>query len=72
MVRWGQASPSIDIEAVSNRVYRTDLFRVAASEIGIACPDIDRLPPGGHGEPLAPEFDRPGSATVASPSQARG
>ena len=72
MVRWGQASPSIDIEAVSNRVYRTDLFRVAASEIGIACPDIDRLPPGGHGEPLAPEFDRPGSATVAPPSQARG
>ena len=52
MVRWGQASPEIDIEAVSDRVYRTDLFRAAADEMGIACPDVDRLPPGGHGEPL--------------------
>src|SRR5258708_33581753 len=57
MVRWGQASPGIDIEAVSNRVYRTDLFRAAASEMGIACPDVDRLPPGGHGEPLGPAVE---------------
>ncbi len=54
MVRWGQASSSVDIEAVSNRVYRTDLFRAAAAEMGVACPDTDRLPPGSHGEPLAP------------------
>ena len=57
MVRWGQVSPEIDIEAVSNRVYRTDLFRAAASEMGIACPDVDRLPPGGHGEPLGPAVE---------------
>ncbi len=57
MVRWGQASPSIDIEATSDRVYRTDLFRAAAREMGIACPDADRLAPGGHGEPLAPAFE---------------
>jgi nitrate/nitrite transport system substrate-binding protein len=57
MVRCGQASPEIDIEAVSNRVYRTDLFRAAASEMGVACPDVDRLPPGGHGEPLAPAVE---------------
>jgi len=54
MVRWGQVSPSIDIEATSDRVYRTDLFRAAAGEMGIACPAADRLPPGGHGEPLMP------------------
>ncbi len=54
MVRWGQAAPSIDIEATADRVYRTDLFRAAAGEMGIACPDTDRLPPGGHGEPLVP------------------
>jgi two-component system, oxyanion-binding sensor len=78
MVRWGQVSPAIDIEAVSNRVYRTDLFRVAASEIGIACPDSDRLPPGGHGEPLVPELEATpqdgvlGSAIVVPPSKARG
>ncbi|WP_428669218.1 CmpA/NrtA family ABC transporter substrate-binding protein [Reyranella sp.] len=57
MVRWGQASPSIDIEATSDRVYRTDLFRAAAREMGVACPEVDRLPPGGHGEPLVPAFE---------------
>jgi nitrate/nitrite transport system substrate-binding protein len=48
---------SIDIEAVSNRVYRTDLFRVAAAESGVACPEHDRLPPGAHGEPLLPAVE---------------
>jgi len=57
MVRWGQCAPSIDIEAVSNRVYRTDLFRVAAAESGVACPEHDRLPPGAHGEPLLPAVE---------------
>ncbi|HSI00194.1 MAG TPA: CmpA/NrtA family ABC transporter substrate-binding protein [Reyranella sp.] len=52
MVRWGQAAPSIDIAATSDRVYRTDLYRAAAAEMGIACPERDRLPPGAHGEPL--------------------
>ena len=53
MVRWQQASPDIDIKATSDRVYRTDIYRAAAAEMGVACPDTDRLPPGGHGEPLA-------------------
>jgi ABC-type nitrate/sulfonate/bicarbonate transport system substrate-binding protein len=57
MVRWGQASPDIDIAATADRVYRTDVFRAAASELGIACPATDRLPPGGHGEPLLPSIE---------------
>ena len=57
MVRWGQVPASIDIVATSDRVYRTDLFRAAANEMGIACPATDRLPPGGHGEPLAAAFE---------------
>lgn len=57
MVRWGQAATSIDIEAVSNRVYRTDIFRAAAAEMGVACPELDRLPPGAHGEPITPAFE---------------
>jgi ABC-type nitrate/sulfonate/bicarbonate transport system substrate-binding protein len=52
MVRWGQIAPGIDISATADRVYRTDLYRAAAQEIGVACPETDRLPPGGHGEPL--------------------
>jgi ABC-type nitrate/sulfonate/bicarbonate transport system substrate-binding protein len=59
MVRWGQASPSIDIEGISDRVYRTDLYRAAAAEIGVACPESDRLPPGAHGEPSVPPFEAP-------------
>ena len=54
MVRWGQVPASIDIVATSDRVYRTDLFRAAANEMGAACPEVDRLPPGTHGEPLVP------------------
>ena len=34
MVRWGQASPGIDITATADRVYRTDLFRAAAARDG--------------------------------------
>jgi len=65
MVRWGQVSPSIDIEATSDRVYRTDLFRAAADEMGAACPEVDRLPPGAHGEPLVPAFEPMGQEFTA-------
>jgi nitrate/nitrite transport system substrate-binding protein len=57
MVRWNQVSADIDIKAIADRVYRTDLYRAAAREIGVACPDGDRLPPGGHGEPVLPIDD---------------
>ena len=66
MVRWGQAPPTIDIKATADRVYRTDLYRAAAREMDVACPDSDRLPPGGHGEPPTPPFEgRLSAATVA-------
>ena len=54
MIHWRQCTRSIDIEATADRVYRTDIFRSAAAEMGLACPDTDRLPPGAHGEPLMP------------------
>jgi nitrate/nitrite transport system substrate-binding protein len=57
MVRWNQAPADIDITTVADRVYRTDLYRAAATEMGVDCPGIDRLPPGGHGEPLVPPAD---------------
>jgi len=57
MVRWRQAAPDIDIEMTADRVYRPDLYRAAAQEMGVACPDIDRLPLGGHGEPVMPATD---------------
>jgi nitrate/nitrite transport system substrate-binding protein len=54
MVRWRQAPSAIDIKATADRVYRTDLYRAAARDVGVECPDVDRLPPGGHGEPPVP------------------
>jgi nitrate/nitrite transport system substrate-binding protein len=57
MVRWKQAPADIDITAVADRVYRTDLYRAAAGEMGVDCPAIDRLPPGSHGEPPVPPID---------------
>jgi nitrate/nitrite transport system substrate-binding protein len=51
MERWGQVPAGLDRTAIADRVYRTDLYRAAAREMGVACPETDRLPPGGHGEP---------------------
>jgi ABC-type nitrate/sulfonate/bicarbonate transport system substrate-binding protein len=67
MVLWKQASPDIDIKGTADRVYRTDIYRAAAREMGVACPDIDRLPPGGHGEPVVPRRgDRPSTKADAA------
>jgi nitrate/nitrite transport system substrate-binding protein len=63
MVRWKQAPADTDIKAVADRVYRTDIYRAAAREMGVTCPDVDRLPPGGHGEPAVP----PSAASSAAP-----
>ena len=68
MVRWNQAPADIDIKAVADRVYRTDLYRAAARDMGVACPEADRLPPGGHGEPLASSLDSD-SAPGTSPQE---
>ena len=67
MVLWKQASPDIDIKGTADRVYRTDIYRAAAREMGVACPDVDRLPPGGHGEPVVPRpGDRPATKAGAA------
>lgn len=58
MVRWGQLCVDVDLLAVADRVFRTDLYRVAAAEMGMACPIDDRLPEGAHGEPMVREPDR--------------
>ena len=71
MVRWKQAPADTDIKAVADRVYRTDIYRAAARDMGVDCPDVDRLPPGGHGEPLLPASDDR-SSTAAAAGVGRG
>ena len=57
MMRSRQAPADTDIKAVADRVYRTDLYRAAAQDMGVAVPDTDRLPAGDHGEPLPSSID---------------
>lgn len=64
MVRWKQAPADTDIKAVADRVYRTDIYRAAAREMGVDCPETDRLPPGGHGEPAVPPSAERSAANV--------
>ena len=57
MTRWGQASADVDFHAVADRVFRCDIYRAAASAIGLSCPAEDRKPVGAHGEPAIPPAD---------------
>jgi ABC-type nitrate/sulfonate/bicarbonate transport system substrate-binding protein len=41
MRRWGQIDGSVDVQAVAERVYRPDLFRIAAAAGGKAAPAED-------------------------------
>ena len=51
MVRWGQVAPRADMRAVADRVFRSDIYRAAASELGLPCPLIDRKIEGAHPDP---------------------
>jgi ABC-type nitrate/sulfonate/bicarbonate transport system substrate-binding protein len=48
MLRWGQIETPIDIKKTAASVYRADLYREAARELGIACPTIDYKVEGLH------------------------
>lgn len=51
MQRWGQASPAVDAGTVARSVYRSDLFRVAAAELGVPAAPLDTKPEGAHAGP---------------------
>lgn len=48
MMRWGQADLASDIEQVARRVYRTDLYRDVAQDLGVAFPTVDWKTEGTH------------------------
>jgi two-component system, oxyanion-binding sensor len=50
MLRWGQIGPEIDLAAVATAVYRPDLFRLAAADLGEPAPLIDEKVEGAHAE----------------------
>lgn len=48
MYRWGQIDRVIDIKKAATAVYRPDIYRAAANELGIPCPTIDYKTEGTH------------------------
>ena len=49
MYRWGQIDKAIDIRKAASSVYRPDIYRAAAKEMGVAYPSIDYKTEGTHG-----------------------
>jgi ABC-type nitrate/sulfonate/bicarbonate transport system substrate-binding protein len=50
MYRWGQLTTPCDMMQVARSVYRPDLYRKAAAELGIATPADDMKFEGGHAQ----------------------
>lgn len=48
MLRWGQIEKAIDLRGVASEVYRSDLYREAAADLGVACPSADEKAEGVH------------------------
>lgn len=51
MLRWGQIGPQTDVAAAVDRIYRPDLYRAAAAELGVAAPLVDEKVEGLHASP---------------------
>jgi len=51
MLRWGQLDEPVDILEAARSVYRADLYRAAALEVGVAAPDVDVKSEGTHTGP---------------------
>ncbi len=48
MVRWGQLDETINPETIANAVYRPEVFRAAARELHLLCPQADYKVEGLH------------------------
>lgn len=57
MLAHGQIEKAIDVRGVAAAVYRSDLYREAARELGLACPIADEKLEGAHALPWRLETD---------------
>ena len=55
MARWGQVDGEEDPEAIARQVYRPDLYRAAAADLGTPAPLIDSKVEGRHAAPWSLE-----------------
>lgn len=51
MIRWGQITEPVAIQAIASAVYRPDLYRDAAAHVGVAVPKFDFKVEGAHSAP---------------------
>lgn len=51
MIRWGQLEDAINIKQVSEQVYRPDIYREAAKELGLSSPTMDFKSENSHDTP---------------------
>jgi nitrate/nitrite transport system substrate-binding protein len=51
MLRWGQLTRPVCIRDVAAAVYRPDVYRAAAADLGVAVPTVDEKREGVHTEP---------------------
>jgi nitrate/nitrite transport system substrate-binding protein len=51
MLRWDYIEKAIDVRALARRVYRPDLHREAAADVGLPAPRVDEKVEGAHAEP---------------------
>jgi ABC-type nitrate/sulfonate/bicarbonate transport system substrate-binding protein len=51
MYRWGQIDKALDIKKTAAQIYRPDIYREAARDLGVAYPTIDHKTEGTHGRP---------------------
>ncbi|MBI3784687.1 MAG: ABC transporter substrate-binding protein [Deltaproteobacteria bacterium] len=58
MLRWGQLTSAPNLMKLARSVYRVDLYRAAALELGVSAPDADLKSEGVHGGP----WSLPGTA----------
>jgi NitT/TauT family transport system ATP-binding protein/nitrate/nitrite transport system substrate-binding protein len=57
MAKWGYLGQDVDRAALADQVYRPDLFRAAATRIGLAVPTADRKIEGAHDAPWSLDAD---------------
>ena len=50
MIRWGQVREPFDLKALTERVFRTDLYREAVAPLGVPAPASDNKQEGGEGD----------------------
>jgi nitrate/nitrite transport system substrate-binding protein len=62
MLRWGQIEKALDVRAAAASVYRSDLHREAAEDLGLDCPADDEKIEGAHARRWTTPSSRTGIA----------